>query len=238
MCPFGVGGVQYPANAVYCPEVAPEHEPSQQSATAGAATSGAAARRAPGLFRAVGSRVRELRLEQRFTLDELSARSGVSRRMITMLEGGEANVSLGTLDKLARALDCDFATLVAVRRIPPLTPEQSRTVDPVWEDDSGSSARLLLADSVARVTELWQWQLMPGARYEADADPAGSEEILLVHTGQLVVEVVSAGTGPDEGGERYELGAGSYLRLPTDTPYAYVNSGRSVLRFVRLILMP
>lgn len=220
--------MQYLANAVYCLSVAAEHEPYEQPA----------APRAAELFRAVGSRVRQLRLERRLTLDELSARSDVSRRMITMLEGGEANVSLGTLDKLARALDCDFATLIAVRRIPPLTPEQTRTVDPVWEDGRGSTARLLLADSVARVTELWQWQLMPGAHYEADADPAGSEEILLVQTGRLVVEVVAAAAGSDQGDERYELGAGSYLRLPTDTPYAYVNAGRSVLRFVRLILMP
>ncbi len=194
--------------------------------------------RATELLRAVGSRVRHLRLERHLTLDELSARSGVSRRMITMLESGGANVSLGTLDKLAHALHCDFATLVAVRQIPPLTPEQTRTVDPVWEDGRGSTARLLHADSGARVTELWQWQLMPQARYEADADPSGSEEILLVHSGQLVVEVAGAATGATHPDGHYELGAGSYLRLPTDTPYAYVNTGRSVARFVRLILMP
>lgn len=181
------------------------------------------------LLRAVGERVRALRLERRLTLDELSARSQVSRRMITMLEAGGTNASLGTLDKLARALGCDFATLVAARPVEVLVPAATRSVTPVWEDEAGSSARLLVARTTAGATELWQWHLVGGARYDAEADPPGSEEILLVTAGRLAVEV---------GEDRYEMSAGGYLRLPTDVPYAYVNPGRSTTRFIRVILMP
>lgn len=181
------------------------------------------------LLRAVGERVRALRLERHLTLDELSARARVSRRMITMLEAGGTNASLGTLDKLAHALGCDFATLVAVGPVDVLVPAATRAVPPLWEDDRGSSARLLVARTTAGATELWQWQLVPGARYDAEADPPGSEEILLVTVGRLVVEV---------GDDRYELRAGGYLRLPTDVAYAYVNPGRSTTRFVRVVLVP
>lgn len=149
--------------------------------------------------------------------------------MITMLEAGGTNASLGTLDKLARALGCDFATLVASRPVEVLVPAATRNVAPVWEDDRGSSARLLVARTTSGATELWQWQLVAGARYDAEADPPGSEEILLVSAGRLAVEVA---------GERYDIAGGSYLRLPTDIPYSYVNPGRSTTRFVRVILMP
>ncbi len=181
------------------------------------------------LFRAVGARVRELRLDRHLTLDELSSRSGVSRRMITMLESGETNTSVGTLDKLARALDCDFYTMIAGSPLPPLTPERSGAVAPLWEDGRGSTARLLVSHPRTATTELWNWELVPSARYDAEADPPGSEEIILVSSGRLVVEV---------GDERYLLKSGGYLRLPTERPYSYVNPGRTVVRFVRVIVVP
>jgi transcriptional regulator with XRE-family HTH domain len=186
-------------------------------------------RTASELFRSVGSRVRELRLGGNLTLDELSTRSRVSRRMITMLEAGETNASLGTLDKLARALNCDFYTMITGSPVAPLTPEVSREVAPLWEDGKGSTARLLISHPRAATTELWDWELVPAARYDAEPDPPGSEEIILVSSGRLVVEV---------GDERYLLKGGGYLRLPTDRPYAYINPGRSIVRFVRIIVVP
>jgi transcriptional regulator with XRE-family HTH domain len=188
-----------------------------------------AAPAASDLFRSVGHRVRELRLAKRFTLDELSARSSVSRRMITMLEAGETNASLGTLDKLARALDCDFYTMITGSPVAPLTPELAHEVTPLWEDGKGSTARLLISHPRANSTELWQWELVPAARYEAEPDPPGSEEIILVSSGRLVVEVAD---------DRYPLATGSYLRLPTHVPYAYANPGRAPVRFVRIIVVP
>lgn len=146
-----------------------------------------------------------------------------------MLEAGETNASIGTLDKLARALGLDFATLAAVRPVPPLVPETMREVAPTWEDGNGSTAHLLDSRSGARVVEFWKWELAGGARYDAESDPPGSEELLLVHTGRLVVEV---------GDNRYPLRAGEHLRLPTDSPYAYVNPGRRVVRFERVVAIP
>jgi transcriptional regulator with XRE-family HTH domain len=181
------------------------------------------------LLGVIGDRARARRLDQHLTLDELSARSGVSRRMITMVVSGETNASIGTLDKLARALGLDFATLAAVRPVPPLVPEATREVAPTWEDDKGSSAHLLDSRSGARVVEFWQWTLVAGARYEAEADPPGSEELLLVRSGRLVVEI---------GDDRYTVREGEHLRLPTDRPYAYVNPGRRSATFERVIVIP
>lgn len=149
--------------------------------------------------------------------------------MITMLEAGETNASLGTLDKLARALGCEFASLVATHRTAPLVPEHAEAQEAVWEDGQGSSARLLVARPVVATTELWLWDLVPGAHYEGEADPQGSEEILLVRAGQLVVATR---------GQEFPLGPGQYLRLPSDAPYAYRNPGSRPVQFLRVILAP
>lgn len=178
------------------------------------------------LLRGVGRRVHELRTERALTLDQLSARSGVSRRMITMVESAETNASLGTLDKLARALGSDFAALVGGSPATPLTPEATGSVVPLWEDGRGSSARLLVTHPGRSITELWQWELVAGGRYEAEADPPGSEEIIFITAGRLVVEV---------GEESHPLAPGDYIRLPTDVPYAYANPQRSTVRFLRVV---
>ena len=175
----------------------------------------------------VGERARAVRLGRQLTLDELSARSGVSRRMIALIEAGEANPSLGTLDKLARALDVDFGALVVAHRAAPLVPEVTSSLSPVWEDGVGSSARLLVSHGRASRAELWQWELAPGARYDGEADPPGSEEVIVVSSGALVVEVDR---------ERLDVTEGGYLRLPSDRPYAYLNLGSAPARFVRAFL--
>lgn len=179
------------------------------------------------LFQTVGTRVRSLRLEHQLTLDELSARSGVSRRMIALLEAGEVNPSLGTLDKLAHALGTDFVSLVAARPVAPLVAKLSEEVAPVWEDGLGSTARLLASRPGRGTIELWQWELVPGSRYEAEPDPPGSEEMIMVSAGRLVIEV---------GDDRFSLTSGGYLRLPTDRPYAYANAGKTNVRFIRVIV--
>ena len=147
--------------------------------------------------------------------------------MIALLEAGEVNPSLGTLDKLAHALGTDFVSLVAARPVAALVPKPSEEVLPVWEDGLGSTARLLASRPGAGTTELWQWELGAGSRYEAEPDPPGSEEMVLVSSGRLVIEV---------GEDRFSLAPGGYLRLPTDRPYAYANTGRTSVRFIRVIV--
>lgn len=175
----------------------------------------------------VGRRCRRLRLDKRLTLDELGQLSGVSRRTIISLEAGEANVSLGILDKLARALGTDFGSLVSDRQTEPLVSESFRQVSPIWQDHTGSSARLLVSYSKPTGAEMWSWELTGGARYDADPDPPGSEELILVSSGVLNIEV---------DGERYPVSTGSYLRLPSDRHYSYVNTGVEPVSFTRLVV--
>jgi transcriptional regulator with XRE-family HTH domain len=181
----------------------------------------------PPVIEEVGRRVRGIRLDQGLTLDKLSRDSGVSRRTIISLEAGEANVSLGILDKLAHALGTTFGQLVSEREALPLVAERFGEVSPIWQDEAGSSARLLVSYTSLSGAEMWSWELAPGARYDADPDPPGSEECLLVSAGTLHVEV---------DGTCYPLASGSYLRLPSDRNYSYVNpAGAATVSFTRLV---
>ncbi len=68
---------------------------------------------ATALMDQVGQRVYAARKAKRLSRRELSERSGVSPRYIVRLEGGEGNISIGLLQRIAIALDKPIELLVA-----------------------------------------------------------------------------------------------------------------------------
>ncbi len=69
-----------------------------------------------------GARVRELRIHQGWSQEELAERCGLHRTYVGAIERGEQNVSLINIDKMARALGVSLAELFA----PFVRPESSR----------------------------------------------------------------------------------------------------------------
>lgn len=58
-----------------------------------------------------GSRVREERLRQGISQEELASRAGVHRTYIGMIERAEKNITLESIDKVARALGLTLSDL-------------------------------------------------------------------------------------------------------------------------------
>lgn len=63
--------------------------------------------------RALGDRVRAARADLGISQEGLALRSGLNRSYMASLEAGQRNPSLETMCKLALALDCPLARLVA-----------------------------------------------------------------------------------------------------------------------------
>jgi transcriptional regulator with XRE-family HTH domain len=176
---------------------------------------------------ALGEQLRARRHEAALTVQQLADRSGISRRMLTQIELGQANPSLVTVDKVARALGTDFASLARGRQAAPLVVNRPGATPGVWSSPAGSHAELAVATTQQPAAELWEWTLEPGDRYDAEPDPAGSEELFLVLAGTLTIS--AAGLEP------VALPAGSSARLASDRRYAYENRTRRRARFVRVV---
>ncbi|MEO7271049.1 MAG: shikimate kinase [Vicinamibacterales bacterium] len=71
------------------------------------------------LLQSLGTRVRHLRLRQRFTLRNVAGRSGLSVRFLTQLASGVGNISVGRLADVATALNTSLAALFADPSTPP-----------------------------------------------------------------------------------------------------------------------
>jgi transcriptional regulator with XRE-family HTH domain len=175
----------------------------------------------------VGAEVRRRRTGRRLTVQQLADAAGVSRRMLTLIEQGQANPSLVTVDRVARALGTDFAALTRDTQPDPVAVNEPGSAAGVWSSAAGSRAALQVATQRQPSAELWEWVLQPGDRYDAQPDAAGSEELFLVLNGALTLEV--------EGLEPVTVKAGGSARLASDRSYAYANHGREPARYVRVV---
>jgi transcriptional regulator with XRE-family HTH domain len=100
--------------------------------------------REESLVVSIGRRVAERRAALKLALDEVAARTGVSRAMISRIERGEVHASAVVLDKLCAGLGMTLSTLFA-RSAPS---QLSRRADQsVWKDPASGYVRREVAPS-------------------------------------------------------------------------------------------
>ena len=172
-------------------------------------------------------RLRDERSRRRWTLDDLAARSGISRRLLVQIEQAEANPSLTTLLKLAAALDATLTDLIAenptTQAVSVLSERDARTL---WSTPAGSTARLLVGHGPL---ELWAWTLAPGDRRDSEAHRPGSVELLSVQTGSVTVHL---------GEQRVDIRTGDSARFEATGRHAYVNPGPTCATFNLVVFEP
>lgn len=176
----------------------------------------------------VGARIRAVRTERSLTVQQLADHAGISRRLLTQIELGQANPSLVTVTRIARQLDTEFTSLLQTTVTEsPITTHGAGSHLLVWHSTAGSTAHLLEATE-SRSADLWLWRLVPGDSYPGQADPSRSQELFYVLTGTLTI------TADDQ---QVVIPAGASARLRSDRPYAYANNGPDPVRFVRTVAL-
>ncbi|MEM9713920.1 MAG: helix-turn-helix domain-containing protein [Actinomycetota bacterium] len=178
------------------------------------------------LARRLGSGLRARRTGRGWTLDEASERLGVSRRLLVQIEQAEANPSLSTLLRVAAGFGIGLSDLLPTEGRPAVVVHDRDRSVPLWRTSSGSEARLLVATAEL---ELWDWRLEPGDVRRSEAHRAGTEEVLSVRAGELVVEV---------DGVSHVVTADASVALLADRPHAYRNDGDRVVSFVMAVHEP
>ncbi|MDO9418074.1 helix-turn-helix domain-containing protein [Pararhizobium sp.] len=172
----------------------------------------------------VSGNLRRLRHAAGMSQTALAETSRISRRMIAAVEGGDANISLSTLDKLAAAMKVSFIDLV---RNPAQEP-RAEINEVTWRGKGEESSAVLLGACPASTeAQMWLWSLAPGERYEAEPDPEGWHEMICVTEGVLRLEL---------SGAWQDYAAGGFAVFPTAQPYAYSNPGTGRVRFVRNVI--
>lgn len=184
---------------------------------------------ATALSAAIGARVRAERHTRQWTLDQLAAATGVSRRMIINVEQGSANPSVTTLLRISDALGIGLQALVEVPQTKRLKVVRSGEAPARWTGPRGGRGLLLAGTAPPDVLELWDWTLAPGDRHDSEAHVRGTKEILQVREGTVTVQVAD---------QSEFLEVGDAISFTSDVPHSYANERNERARFTLTVFEP
>lgn len=176
---------------------------------------------------AIANNVRFQRSHRGLTLDQLAARSGVSRGMLVQVEQGRTNPSVSTLTRIASALGVTVARLVEVADVPMVRIVDKADVVTFRQGDV--QARLLVGADTPMILELWDWRLAPGEHHDGDPHPPGTREMLTVLEGELTLSVY---------GRSHVIGKDDAVLFTADRPHRYANQGEEELRLIMVVAEP
>ncbi len=174
----------------------------------------------------IARRVRELRDQQKLSLDALSKRSGVSRSNISLIERAESSPTAAVLDKLAVGLGVSLASLFedSAASTPPSPlsrlADQQEWIDP----DSGYRRRNISPHSPSPI-QLVDVVFPSGQRvsYHGHHRDVDIHQQVWILEGEMELSV---------GEQRWHLQAGDCLSMQLDQPISYYNPGKQTARYM------
>jgi len=166
----------------------------------------------------VCGRIRTLRSQKGWTLEQLSTASGVSRSMLSQIERGTANPTLVVAYRIAQAYSLTLADLVE-------TPTGTTKIDVIrsddrsylFRDDRQCRIRTLSPLHLEKDVEFYELRLRPNGVLNSAPHFEGTREFLTIEKG--TVRLTSAD-------ESSELKPGDSAHYPADVPHKIENIGR------------
>ena len=166
----------------------------------------------------LGRRVKKLRDDRGWSLQELAAASGVSRSMLSEIERERANPTLSVTYRIARAFglslqdlieSADFASTIQVIR----ASDRAQ----VFRSDKHCQIRTLSPLNLEKDVEFYEVRLPAGGALRSQPHVDGTREFLTVEEGTVDLEC-----GPS----REALGKGDSTTYRADVAHAIVNSSQ------------
>ena len=175
----------------------------------------------------IGARIRIERESRRWSLSDLSERSGVSRAMIHKVERGESSPTATLLAKLSAAFNLSMSGLLARAEI-----QEGRLLrasdQPTWTDPKSGYVRRHVSPKTDLPLDLVRVELpsaveipMPAAAYSF------MRQLIWVLAGELVFI---------EGGVRHELKSGDCLELGPPNDCVFKNESPQPCAYAVIVL--
>lgn len=166
----------------------------------------------------LGRRVKKLRGDRGWSLQELASASGVSRSMLSEIERERANPTLSVTYRIARAFglslqdlieSADFASTIQIIR----ASDRAQ----VFRSDKQCQIRTLSPLNLEKDVEFYELRLPAGGALRSQPHVDGTREFLTVEEGAVDLEC---------GNCREVLGKGDSTTYRADVAHAIVNSSK------------
>ncbi|PHA00778.1 DNA-binding protein [Bacillus pseudomycoides] len=165
----------------------------------------------------VGQLLRQIRNEQKLSLEELAKQTGVSKLTLGKIERGETNPTLGVIWKITKGLSIPLSRLMVVGD----TINVSRCGEGFTVEQESQTWRLETIFRYAKETgmEMHRACLRPNSIYEADPHHEGAIEFVTVMKGKVSIQVEQ---------EVYKLNEFDSIQFEANRKHSYENKGNEV----------
>ncbi len=165
----------------------------------------------------LGRRVKKLRSERGWSLEDLATASGVSRSMLSEIEREKANPTLTVTYRIAQAFGLNLQDLIE-------TAEAASNIriiraserSQVFRSDKQCQIRTLSPLNLEKEIEFYELTLKPMGELRSQPHYEGTREFLTVEQGSVRVE---------SGADCEDLGKGDSGTYRADVAHAIVNKG-------------
>jgi transcriptional regulator with XRE-family HTH domain len=182
-----------------------------------------------GLTAALARTLQALRAERGWSLDQLAARSGVSKGVLVAVEQARSNPNLATLAKIGDAFGLPVTRLLDIPAEPSVRITGAGDSRILWHGPSGGTGTIIAATEPPWAVEMWRWALMPGESFGGDPHAPATRELTWVESGTLTLHVAGA---------QYQVGPGQCARFPGGVPHSYANRAATMTSFTMLVVIP
>jgi transcriptional regulator with XRE-family HTH domain len=168
----------------------------------------------------LGKRVKKLRGDRGWSLEELASVSGVSRSMLSEIEREKANPTLTVTFRIARAFGLTLQELIESAEASASKIQVIRASDraQVFRSDKHHEIRTLSPLNLEKDVEFYEVTLRPGGALRSQPHFEGTREFLTVEEGSVRIE-------SDQ--DTDELTKGDSGTYRADVPHAIVNTGKA-----------
>jgi transcriptional regulator with XRE-family HTH domain len=167
----------------------------------------------------LGKRVKKLRADRGWSLEELANASGVSRSMLSEIEREKANPTLTVTFRIARAFGLTLQELIESAEASASKIQVIRANDraQVYRSDKQCEIRTLSPLNLEKDVEFYELTLKPGGALRSQPHFEGTREFLTVEEGTVRIE---------SDHDTDDLAKGDSGTYRADVPHAIVNTGK------------
>ena len=166
----------------------------------------------------ISQRVKLLRQQQGWSLEQLATASGVSKSMLSQIERNQANPTLAVTCKIAQAFSMSLAEFVEM-------PSASSAIhviraddrEHLYRSDEAVEIRTLSPLNLEKDVEFYHVRLKSGGALKSAAHFQGTREFLTVEQGKVRIE---------SSNDSAELAKGDSTTYRADVPHAIENIGK------------
>ncbi len=166
----------------------------------------------------LGRRVKKLRADRGWSLEELATASGVSKSMLSEIERERANPTLSVTYRIATAFDLSLQDLLENSE-PASTIQTIRADDRslIFRSDTQCQLRTLSPLNLEKDVEFYELRLPVGGALRSQPHVGGTREFLTVEEGSIELR---------SGNSTEILAKGDSATYRADVTHAIINSGK------------